>query len=222
MISTLSKHRFPYLLLLPSLLVILIVVLYPFLYNFWLSLSNMSLYHIHDAHLVGFENYKNILLEPELYVVLAKTAVWTFVNVFFHVGIGIGVAMLLNQSIKGRGVYRALLILPWAMPQYIVALTWRGMFNYQYGSINLLLGKWLHLPPVPWLSNETLAFIAATITNIWLGFPFMMIVALGAMQSIPAELYEAAAIDGASAWRRFRHVTLPMLKPIMVPAVSLG
>ena len=216
------RHRFPYALLFPTALVIAAVIFYPFLYNFWISLSNMSLYHVRDASLVGFENYKNIFSEPQLYVVLAKTVIWTVVNVFFHVVLGVAIALLLNQAVRGRGLFRALLILPWAMPQYIVALTWRGMFNYQYGSVNLLLGKFFHVAPVPWLSSETWAFAAAIITNIWLGFPFMMVIALGGLQSIPSELYEAASIDGASAWQKLKHVTIPMLKPIMVPAISLG
>lgn len=221
--STLSaRYHFPYALLLPSALVITAVVLYPFLYNFWLSLSNMSLYHVHDARLIGFENYAEIFKQTELYTVLLKTILWTLVNVFFHVTLGVAVALLLNRPIRGRGVFRALLILPWAMPQYIVALTWRGMFNYQYGSVNLLLDRFFGLSPVTWLSDPQWAFIAATITNIWLGFPFMMVIALGGLQSIPQELYEAASIDGASPWQKLRYVTLPMLKPIMVPAVSLG
>jgi len=222
MLGVPARYRLPYGLLLPTAVVIVAVILYPFLYNFWLSLSNMSLYHARDARLVGLDNYKSIFAEPQLYIVLAKTIVWTVVNVFFHVVIGVAVALLLNQQIRGRGVFRALLILPWAMPQYIVALTWRGMFNYQYGSVNLILGKVFGIPPVPWLSSETWAFAAAIITNIWLGFPFMMIIALGALQSIPTELYEAASIDGASSWQKLRHVTVPLLKPIMVPAISLG
>jgi arabinogalactan oligomer/maltooligosaccharide transport system permease protein len=182
----------------------------------------MGLYHIRDAHLIGLENYRSIFANTELYQVLARTVAWTLINVFFHVSIGVALALLLNERIKGKPIFRALLILPWAMPQYIVALTWRGMFNYQYGAINLILSNWLGLPPVPWLSSEVWAFVAATITNIWLGFPFMMIIALGGLQSIPQELYEAANIDGASAWQKLRHITLPMLKPVMVPAISLG
>ncbi|MFH1144325.1 MAG: sugar ABC transporter permease [Candidatus Eisenbacteria bacterium] len=216
------RQRLPYVLLLPTAVVIAAVVVYPFLYNFWLSLSNMSLYHVHDARLVGLENYRGIFSEPQLYVILAKTIVWTVVNVFFHVVIGVAVALLLNRHIRGRGLFRALLILPWAMPQYIVALTWRGMFNYQYGAVNLVLAKVFGADPIPWLSQESWAFVAAIITNIWLGFPFMMVIALGGLQSIPGELYEAASIDGASAWQKLRHVTVPMLKPIMVPAISLG
>mgnify|MGYP001618371403 CR=1 FL=1 len=130
-------------------------------------------------------------------------------------------AVVLNGPVKGRNIYRALLILPWAMPQYIVALTWKGMFSFQYGAVNLILTK-LGLPAVPWLSDATAAMCAAIIANIWLGFPFMMVICLGGLQSIPNEMYEAAQMDGASAWRRFTSITLPLLKPVLVPAIVLG
>jgi len=100
-------------------------------------------------------------------------------------------------------------------------LTWRGLFNFEYGAVNLWLQR-VGLPQVPWLSDPTTAFAAAIITNIWLGFPFMMVIALGGLQSIPHELYEVAAIDGANWWGRLRHVTLPLLKPVLVPAIVLG
>ncbi len=222
MTTWISRYRVPYALLLPTGLVIGLVILYPFFYNLWLSMTNMSLYHINDPAFVGLRNYGEIFKESELYSVLGKTIIWTVVNVFFHVALGIALAVLLNEGIRGKGIFRALLILPWAMPQYIVALTWRGMFSYEYGSINLMLTRWFGLEAVPWLSDAFWAFAAATITNIWLGFPFMMVIALGGLQSIPKELYEAAEIDGAGAWQRFWRITLPMLKPIMVPAVSLG
>jgi arabinogalactan oligomer/maltooligosaccharide transport system permease protein len=115
-----------------------------------------------------------------------------------------------------------LLILPWAIPQYIVALTWRGMFSAEYGSINLIITKYLGLPAVEWLKNPTEAFLACILTNIWLGFPFMMVIALGGLQSIPTELYEAADIDGAKWWDKVKTITLPLLKPVMIPAITLG
>jgi arabinogalactan oligomer/maltooligosaccharide transport system permease protein len=130
--------------------------------------------------------------------------------------------VLLNGPVRGKTLIRTMLVLPWAMPAYISALTWRGMFNYEYGAINLVLTQWLHLPAVPWLSDPAWAFVAPILTNIWLGFPFMMVVALGGLTSIPADLYEAAELDGANAWERFTHVTLPSLMPVLVPAALLG
>ena len=209
----------------PAFLILLGVVFYPFIYNVVISFSNMNLRHIKDWHPVGLNQYVKVFTEPtepSFYNVFLKTIIWTVSNVFFHVVIGVFLALLLNQKIRGRSVYRTLLILPWAIPQYIVALTWRGMFNYEYGSINLIITKYLHLPAVEWLKSPTEAFLACILTNVWLGFPFMMVVALGALQSIPHELYEAAAIDGASWFDRLRKITLPLIRPVMIPAVTLG
>jgi arabinogalactan oligomer/maltooligosaccharide transport system permease protein len=127
------------------------------------------------------------------------------------------------------------LIVPWAVPAYITALTWRGMFDYEFGAVNLILtqvakfppaGWLLNLlglaPPVNWLGDVTHAFQACIVANVWLGFPFMMVIALGGMQGIPHELYEAARIDRASRWQQFRHITLPLLKPVLLPAITLG
>jgi len=209
----------------PAFLILFGVVFYPFLYNVVISFSNMNLSHIKDWHLVGLKQYDKVFTEPtepNFYVIFLKTIIWTVVNVFFHVVLGVSLALLLNQNIRGRSVYRTLLILPWAIPQYIVALTWRGMFNYEYGSINLIITKYLHLPAVEWLKNPTEAFLACILTNVWLGFPFMMVVALGALQSIPHELYEAADIDGASWYHKLRNITIPLIRPVMIPAITLG
>lgn len=212
-------------LLVPSFLVLAAVVFYPFVYNVVLSFGNMNLTKIRDWDLTGVRQYVKIFTEPsqpDFYAVFGKTIVWTAVNVFFHVLIGVALALLLNQKLRGRFTYRMILILPWAIPQYIVALTWRGMFNYEYGSINVIINKYLGLPAVEWLKSPTEAFLACILTNVWLGFPFMMVIALGALQSIPNELYEAAAIDGARWWHRVRLITLPLIRPIMVPAITLG
>lgn len=208
--------------LVPPALVMGLIVVWPFVYNLWLSTTNLGLYTIRDGpSFVGLAQYARIFQEPDLYEYLLRTLLWTGVNVFFHVVLGVTLALVLNRPYRGRALYRALLILPWALPQYIAALSWRGMFNYEYGQINLLLHA-VGLGQVAWLSTETGAFAAAIITNVWLGFPFMMVVALGGLQSIPKEMYEAADIDGAGTWWRLRHVTLPLLRPVMMPAIVLG
>ena len=130
-------------------------------------------------------------------------------------------ALIINEDIRAKSFFRTILILPWAVPQYITALTWRGMFNSEFGQVNLILERLFGFT-VPWLSTEWGAFAACLITNIWLGFPFMMIIALGGLQSIPKSLYEAAEIDGASRWMQFKNITVPLLKPVMVPAITLG
>jgi arabinogalactan oligomer/maltooligosaccharide transport system permease protein len=210
-------------LLAPALLVILAVVLFPFLFNVILSFSNANLYHIRDWRLIGFAQYVSVFRQALFWSILLKTVVWTVVNIVFHVVIGVFLAVVLHQKfIRGKSAWRVALILPWALPQYISALTWRGMFNYEYGAVNLLITKYLHLSPVQWLTSPFEAFLAVTITNIWLGFPFMMVIALGGLQSIPDELYEAADVDGASKWFQFWNITAPLLRPVMIPAITLG
>jgi arabinogalactan oligomer/maltooligosaccharide transport system permease protein len=217
-----APRGFPYLLLLPATLVMGGVVFYPLLYNFYLAFRNMSLYHFTDHRFVGLEQFALLFREPVFYEMLGKSVLWTVLNVSFHVAIGVFLALLLHGPVRGRALFRTLLILPWAMPQYISALTWRGMFNHEYGAVNLILQQWLHLPAVPWLSNPVWAFLAPVIVNIWLGFPFMMVVTLGGLAAIPHELYEAASLDGASAWQKFRNVTWPQILPVLTPAVLLG
>ena len=213
-------------LVVPAFAILAAVVFYPFVYNVVISFSNMSLRHIKDWTITGPQQYIKVFTEPtqpDFYMVFAKTIIWTAVNIFFHVTIGVFLALLLNQKdVKGKPLFRTLLILPWAIPQYIVALTWRGMFNYEYGSINLILTKYLNMPAVEWLKSPTEAFLACILTNVWLGFPFMMVIALGALQSIPQELYEAADIDGASWRHKLTKITLPLLRPVMIPAITLG
>ncbi len=217
---------FVYFLVAPAFLVLIGVVIYPFIFNIVISLSNMSLTHIKDWHFVGFRQYVKVFTEeskPNFYSVFLKTIIWTVVNLIFHVVIGVFLALLLNQKeIRGKAIFRTILVLPWAVPQLIVALTWRGMFNYEYGSINLMLTQWFGLPAVQWLKSPVETFIAVIITNVWLGFPFMMIIALGALQSIPHELYEAADMDGASWFHKLKNITIPLIRPVMVPAITLG
>ncbi|HMV76129.1 MAG TPA: sugar ABC transporter permease, partial [Microthrixaceae bacterium] len=179
---------------------------------------------------VGVDNFTHILsgggrgLDDPLnfWFILAVTLAWTFTNVVFHVAIGTALAMALRQTwLRGKGVWRVLLIVPWAIPNYITALIWKGMFAGEYGAINLLL-RAVGLDGVSWFGSWATAFSANVATNTWLGFPFMMVVALGALESIPRDLYEAAEVDGASAWQRFTQITLPHLRPALGPAVVLG
>ena len=224
MLNEKNKVRlFLALLLTPALLVVLAVVAFPFLFNIILSFSNANIYHIRDWRLIGLAQYVSVFKQELFWSILFKTVIWTAVNILFHVVIGVFLAVVLHQKfIRGKAWWRVLLILPWALPQYITALTWRGMFNYEYGAVNLLITKYLHLPPVQWLTSPFEAFLAVIITNIWLGFPFMMVIALGGLQSIPDDLYEAADVDGASKWFQFWNITAPLLRPVMIPAITLG
>lgn len=178
--------------------------------------------------LVGLANYKRVLWPTKdnddariFYKVLGITILWTVINVTFHYLFGFALALLLNRSVPGTRFYRVLLMLPWAVPVYVSAFSWRWLFNSQYGFFNVILQK-LGQSPVPWLSDTVWTFVAVTITNIWLGIPFMMISLLAGMQAIPKDLYEAAEIDGCSKWQQVRYVTLPMLRPVSLTIILLG
>lgn len=211
----------------PAAIGIAVLIVIPFAVGI-----SLAFFH-HDAgeySFVGLANFTDILTskgyrvtEPlSFWFTLAVTIAWTFLNVALHVSIGLFLAILLKDPLlKLRGFYRVVLIVPWAVPNYITALMWKGMFHRQFGAINGLLSA-LGLEPVSWFTQFSTAFAANVITNTWLGFPFMMVVSLGALQSIPQDLYEAAEVDGASKWTQFRRITLPLLKPALLPSVILG
>jgi arabinogalactan oligomer/maltooligosaccharide transport system permease protein len=126
-----------------------------------------------------------------------------------------------RPTVKLRTLHRILLVVPWAVPSYVTALAWRGMFHRQLGAINAILAAF-GVEPVSWFAHFSTAFTANLATNVWLGFPFMMVVTLGALTSIPKDLYEAADVDGASALQKLTRITLPMLRPALLPAVAMG
>ena len=225
--SRASANRVAYTYLMPAAVGMGLLVLVPFIVGVALAFMR------HDMGTftwVGLANFGQILSSEgyglthplSFYFTLAVTIGWTAINVVLHVGIGLALALVLQRpTLRFRGVYRVLLIVPWAVPSYITALIWKGMFDKQYGMINHVFGV-IGLEPVAWFNGFWTAFTANVTTNTWLGFPFMMVVCLGALQSIPRDLYEAADVDGASAWAKFRHITLPLLKPALLPAVILG
>ena len=164
----------------------------------------------------------DLLGHGSFYLTLLVTIAWTVVNVALHVSIGLVLGIALSRPLlRMRAVYRVLLILPWAVPSYVTALAWKGMFHRQYGAVNAVI-RALGGEPVSWFSHFSTAFAANIATNVWLGFPFMMVVVLGALTSIPKDVLEAAEVDGATRWQRFRLVTLPLLAPALLPAVVLG
>ncbi|MDB4964109.1 MAG: Maltose/maltodextrin transporter, permease protein MalF [Myxococcales bacterium] len=220
-------HRTALGFLAPAAISMIVLVAAPFVIGLVLGFYD---HHHGTWTFVGLHNFGEILsgggrpLDDPLnfWFILGVTVLWTVANVAFHVTIGVALALLLSRPwLRAKGVWRMLFILPWAVPNYITALIWKGMFTGEYGAVNSLLEA-AGLDGVSWFSSWATSFSANVITNTWLGFPFMMVVALGALESIPKELYEAASVDGASAWQRFRHITMPHLRPALGPAVALG
>lgn len=217
------RRTFLLLCLVPALLVLLLLIVYPLFYTVLLSLSDASIYRIRDWRFTGVRQYVQVFREHEFWLVFSKTVAWTAASTFLQIVVGVSLAVVLFQRfVRGQAAWRILLLLPWVMPQYITALTWRGLFYGEHGTVNSFLGRAFGLPPLEWLTQPFEAFVAATLVNVWMGFPFMMIVALAGLRSIPATVYEAAQLEGASPWLQFSRLTAPLLRPVMLPATTLG
>ncbi|MFF3762551.1 carbohydrate ABC transporter permease [Streptomyces sp. NPDC001922] len=228
-----ATHWYAWAMVLPVVVVLAVLVGYPLGRGLYLSFTDANEANIGRTignfevpasySFVGLENYWNILSgkEGSFYPRLGWTVIWTASCVFLHYGIGLGLAMLLNRPLKGRSLYRVLLILPWAVPAFVAAFAWKLMYNSQNGVLNALLAK-AGAGPVDWLGDPVIQKISVIGVNTWLGVPFMMVAILGGLQSIPRELHEAAEMDGASPWQRFRNVTLPGLRPVSSTVILLG
>ena len=212
-----SEHRYGYLYTLPALIALAVLTFYPVLCGFYYSFTDSNTQALGDEKLVGLDNYVDIFTSKGFLRVTATTFLWTLSNVTAHVCIGLAMALVLQRQVRGKRVYRTLLLLPWAIPSLISVLVWRGMFE-PYGLVNDLLGTQGH----DFLATTGSALAVVILVNVWLGFPFMMMVFSGALQSMPKELYEAAEVEGLSKWQQFRHITLPLLKPTANPVSLLG
>jgi len=214
--SWLRRNGPGYLLILPATLLLAAVIAYPLISLFRMSLHDIEpLRHPGETY-CGIDNYVRLLSDPDLRSSLGQTAFWTFGSVASQFVIGLVAALVLNESFRGRGLARALMLVPWAMPSVVGAFAWKWMYHAQYGLLNHLL-KTLHLVPrnVNWLGSPATAMVSVVITNSWRGFPFMMLMLLAGIQNIPRELYDASAVDGASFWQQLRHVTLPLLRSVV-------
>jgi arabinogalactan oligomer / maltooligosaccharide transport system permease protein len=211
-----------YLFVAPALIFAVAMIVIPTAYTIALSFTNWSLFHFRDPHWVGWQNYGEILLGAELGVfvrVFGWTVAWATISVAGSLVVGMAFALLLNRpDLPGRNLYRTLLVVPWAVPSFITVLMWGGLLDSEFGQLNQAL-KSLGLQAVPWLTHPTWARVSVLMVNIWLSFPFLMSITLGALQSIPSEFYEAADLDGASAPVAFAHITLPLLRGALLPVI---
>ncbi|HAT4288654.1 TPA: sugar ABC transporter permease [Clostridium perfringens] len=208
--------------LLPALISIIIFTIIPIVYTVVIAFTDYTMYSQGHIKFVGFANFIEVLTGPfkEVFLpVFGWNIIFAVVSTAGTFFLGLIVAMAVNNpNIKEKSVYRAILIIPWALPATVAILSWQGLLNGSYGAINnLLLNLHLISNPIPWLTDPTWARVALIIVNIWLGFPYMMNVCLGALGAIPDSYYEAADVDGASKWLQFRKITLPSLAQISYP-----
>lgn len=208
----------------PSLLLIGLMVIFPILYTFYISLTNMNVYHWFDFTVIGLDNYVRALFvfDSGFLSALLATILWTVVNMVLQLVIAFILANLLNvKKLRLRGLYKTILMFPWAMPGYVGILLWKtGMFNTQFGLLNQWMNK-LGVAAVRWLSSDASAFLCCTVVNLWLALPFMIMIMDGALQSIDKSYYESARLDGAGAFARARYITVPAMRPIIAPAVII-
>ena len=210
------ERRMAYYMILPALLIILIVAFYPIAYAVYLSFFKAN---INDAgNFVGLQNYVLMFQSSEFVEGLSNTLIFTVVSVFFEFVIGLSIALAINRAFRGRGLVRAAVLVPWAFPTVISAVMWRLMFQDQVGIIQYAANA-LSLISEPILSDQTLLLIGAIVVDTWKTTPFMALLLLAGLQTIPLDVYEAARVDGASAVQRFWRITLPLLKPAILVAV---
>lgn len=216
-----NLKAYPY--LAPALLSILLVTVVPIIYTVVISFTNYNMYHLEEFSFVGLSNYLEVFtgsIKKVFFPVLGWTICFAVISTLGSYTVGLLLAILLNNpNMKESKIYRALLIIPWALPSTIAILAWQGLLNEQYGGINNLLHAIGIAYNVPWLTNPLWARIGIIIVNIWLGFPYMMNVCLGGLQSVSPEYYESAKMDGASKFQCFKSITLPMVTKLSIPLV---
>ncbi|WP_234122064.1 carbohydrate ABC transporter permease [Clostridium hydrogenum] len=217
-----KSQRSSYGFLAPALISIFIFTVLPIVYSVYMSFTNYSLNTVNNYKLIGLQNYKSVISGPfknSFIPVLGWNFIFALLSTVGPFILGLILALILaNKNMKEAFIYKAILIIPWALPVTIAIMSWQGLFNTQYGALNLFLIK-LHIihQPIMWLANKWMARIALVIVNIWLGFPYMMNVSIGAISAIPDVYYEAAEIDGASKFTQFIKITLPSLAATSYP-----
>lgn len=216
-----QRKIFAYALVLPVVLILVGLVGYPLFYAVYVSFTNLVVGG--TGQWVGLANFRYLAGSPVFASAIWNTIVLVVVSDVFKLAIGLGLALLVNQRIPARGLFRSFLMLPWAMPAFVAFLTWRVLYQPIGGGINLVLAKTgLYSEIVDWLGQRSTAMPAVIAASVWRGFPFWFISILAALQNVPAELYEAARVDGANAWQRFRAVTWPGIKRVVIITTLLS
>ena len=215
-----QEKRTGWLLILPALLVVGLVFIYPIARAFWLSLFTENLGTQLQPIFSGLYNYSRLLGDGRFWQSLWNTAVFTVISITIELILGMGIALVLNQSFRGRGFVRTSALIPWALPTAVMGLAWAWIFNGQYGVVNDLLQRLgLMETGITWLGDPARAMFALIVAEVWKTTPFISILLLAGLQSISGDLYEAHAIDGANPFQSFRQITLPLLTPQIIIAL---
>jgi multiple sugar transport system permease protein len=211
------ERRLAKLMVAPSMVLIALVAAYPIIYAVWLSLHEYSVRVAGLSRLagpVGLRNYSRALQDSDWWAALTHTLVFTVASVTLEFVLGLAMALAMHAAFRGQGALRTVVLVPWAVLTVVTAIMWQTMFTAPYGFVNSLLGT-----QTVWLGSEPQALIVIIIADVWKTTPFMALLILAGLQVIPGEIYEAAKVDGASAWQRFMRITLPLLKPAILVAL---
>lgn len=209
-----------WLLLAPSLVLLGGLVVFPILYNIWLSLFDKHAF-MPVQSFVGLRHYRYFATDPEFWASFRYGSIYASATMVLQLGVGVPAALLLNEGFRGRNLLRGVVLFPYMIPTIVAVILWKWLLNDSYGLVNhLLLRAGLVPTPVPWLGPDYI-MAALIMTSVWQFFPFVVVTYLARLQTIPPELYEAATVDGASAWRRFLHVTLPQTASVLFVIVLL-
>ena len=206
--------------MLPAVLLVLGLVANPFFYAIYISFTSRVAANAGDW--IGFDNVRYLSKSPSFTRSICNTITLVLASDVLKLAIGLGLALLVNEQFRGRGLLRSLIMLPWAMPGFVAFLTWRVLYQ-PIGGINLVLAETgIHTDVIDWLGRKPMAMPAVIIASVWRGFPFWFISILAALQSVQGDLYEAARVDGANAWRRFWSVTFPAIRPVILVTTLLS
>ncbi len=210
-----------YLLVAPVVICLLILVVYPFFFAIWISFTDRMIGR--EGQFIGLGNYAYLMGQSSFQATIRNTVVLVTSVQTLKLVLGMGIALLLNQQIRARQMWRGLILLPWAMPAFVAYITWKLLFAPQGGAFNYILIElgWVQTH-VDFLSTKALAMPSVIVASFWRGFPFWVIAFLAALQNVPQELYEAASMDGASAVQRFRHVTIPSIRHVVLVVILLS
>jgi multiple sugar transport system permease protein len=218
-LGSLVERRIAYLLVLPTVLGIVLVDIYPLLFNLWISFQERKISTAVPIF-VGLRNYQRIVADPEVWNAIRVSLIFTVGSVFFSFVIGFGLALLLNRQFRGRGIVRSVFIIPWAIPAFVAALVWSWMFNDQFGILAAMFRSYGLRAPI-WLGRDW-ALTSLIAVMVWKSFPFQLVVLLAGLQAIPKEQYEAAEVDGANVFQRFLNITIPLIRPVAMVGILLA
>ena len=217
-----KRKREPWLFLLPVLVVLLLLFGYPLINSILMAFQNYKLTAPNDIYFNGFENFKKLFGDPDGLMILKNSIIYVVISVAGQFLLGLTLALALKKQFKGRGLYQSIVFLPWAFSGFVVGLIFRWSFNGEYGVVNNLLMKLGIIDNnIAWLGTPGYSLAVVIIAMIWMGIPFFAIMILAALQSIPADVYEAADVDGCGTVRQFFQITLPYIKPTLITTVLL-